>query len=205
MFINNINGVINKNLSLFFFPSDIKLAWKAKQKQRELTKNQLFCYFFVFFLKIQDKRKSKTPIFERGQHKNFLNQVWTIFQTGPNMNVLENIKIKIKIHIFVKIKLKLAHFIDNFCLLNNIENNQNNPKDTTSVISKIKTTQVIRETITVFQRHVGRINIGESKIKKKSRNEAFIFRSKKSNFNKNNVIITKNHFLSKNGYVSKLN
>ena len=39
MFINNINGDINKNLSLFFLPSDIKFAWKAKQKQRELTKN----------------------------------------------------------------------------------------------------------------------------------------------------------------------
>ena len=45
MFINNINGVINKN---FFFPSDIKLAWKGKQKQRELTK---VLYFFVFFSK----------------------------------------------------------------------------------------------------------------------------------------------------------
>ena len=65
MFINNINGVINKNLSLFFFPSDIKLAWKAKQKQREMTKNQLLFYLF-FFLKIQDIRKSKTPTFERG-------------------------------------------------------------------------------------------------------------------------------------------
>ena len=71
MFINNINEVINKNLSLFFFPSDIKLAWKAKQKQRELTKNQFFFCFFDFFLKIQDIRKSKIPIFERGQHKNF--------------------------------------------------------------------------------------------------------------------------------------
>ena len=38
MFINNINGVINKNLCLFFFPSDNKLAWKAKQEQQELTK-----------------------------------------------------------------------------------------------------------------------------------------------------------------------
>ena len=66
MFINNINGVINKDISLFFFLSDIKLAWKVKQKQRELTKNQLFFYFFAFFLKIQDIRKSKTPIFERG-------------------------------------------------------------------------------------------------------------------------------------------
>ena len=83
MFINNINGVINKNLSLFFFPSDIKLAWKAKQKQRELTKNQHFFYFFVFFLKIQDIRKSKTPIFEKGSHKIFLGPVLTIFQTSP--------------------------------------------------------------------------------------------------------------------------
>ena len=62
--INNINGVINKNLSLSFFPSNIKLAWKAKQKQRELTKNQLVFYFFAFFLKTQDIRKSETPIFE---------------------------------------------------------------------------------------------------------------------------------------------
>ena len=51
MFITNINGVINKKLSLFFFPSDIKLTWKAKQKQRELTKNQPFFYFFDFFSK----------------------------------------------------------------------------------------------------------------------------------------------------------
>ena len=52
MFINNINEVINKNLRLFFFPSDIKLAWKAKQKHRELTKNQLFFISLFFFLKI---------------------------------------------------------------------------------------------------------------------------------------------------------
>ena len=64
MFINIINGVINKILSIFFFPPGIKLAWKAKQKQREMTKNQLF--FLLFFLKIQDIRKLKTPIFERG-------------------------------------------------------------------------------------------------------------------------------------------
>ena len=82
MFINNINGVINKNLSLFFFPSFIKLAWKGKQKQRELTKNQLF-FISLFFLKIQDIRKSKTPVFERGERKNFLGQVLTIFQAGP--------------------------------------------------------------------------------------------------------------------------
>ena len=49
MFINHINGVINKNLSLLFFPSNVKLAWKAKQKQRELTKNQLFFISLFFF------------------------------------------------------------------------------------------------------------------------------------------------------------
>ena len=85
MFISNINGVINKNLSLFFFSFDIKLAWKTKQKQGELTKNQLFFYFFDFFLKIQDIRKSKTLIFERRQHKDLWDQVLTIFQTGPNI------------------------------------------------------------------------------------------------------------------------
>ena len=50
MCIKNINGVLNKNLSLLSFPSDIKLAWKAKQKQRELTKNQHFFISLVFFL-----------------------------------------------------------------------------------------------------------------------------------------------------------
>ena len=80
MFINNIH----KNLSLLFLPSDIKLAWKAKyKKQRELTKKSTFFHFFVFFLKIQDIRKSKTPFFKRGLHKNFLGQVLTIFQTSP--------------------------------------------------------------------------------------------------------------------------
>ena len=48
-----------------------------------MTKNQLL-FYLVFFLKIQDIRKSKTPTFERGQRNNFLGQVLTIFQTGPN-------------------------------------------------------------------------------------------------------------------------
>ena len=63
MFINNINGVINKNLSLFFFPSDIKLAWKAKQKQRELTKNQLFFISLFFF--------NKNPGYKENKNTNF--------------------------------------------------------------------------------------------------------------------------------------
>ena len=48
MFNNKINGVTNNNLNLFFFPSDIKLAWEAKQKQQELTKNQL-CFISLGF------------------------------------------------------------------------------------------------------------------------------------------------------------
>ena len=65
MFINNINGVINKNLSLFFFPSDIKLAWKAKQKQRELTKNELFL-FLCFFSKNSGYKEIKNTKFWKG-------------------------------------------------------------------------------------------------------------------------------------------
>ena len=68
---------------MFFFPSDIKLVWKVKQKHRELTKN-LFFLFLCFLLKIQDIRKSKTPIFEKRSHKNFLDQLLTIFQTSSS-------------------------------------------------------------------------------------------------------------------------
>ena len=64
MFINNINGVINKNLSLFFFPSDIKLVRKAKQKQRELTKSlKTFFYFFVFFSNNSEYKETRNPNF----------------------------------------------------------------------------------------------------------------------------------------------
>ena len=65
MFINNINGVINKNLSLFFFPSDIKLEFEGETKTARIDQKLTFFYFFVFFLKIQDITKSKAPIFER--------------------------------------------------------------------------------------------------------------------------------------------
>ena len=91
MFINHINGVINKNLSLLFFPSDVKLAWKAKQKQRELTKNQLFCISLFFFLKIQDIRKPETSFFERRQHENFLVQALTIFQRSPINKIIHQV------------------------------------------------------------------------------------------------------------------
>ena len=63
MFINHINGVINKNLSLFFFSPNIKLAWKVKQKQRELTKNQLFFISLSFFSKNSRYKEIKTTNF----------------------------------------------------------------------------------------------------------------------------------------------
>ena len=108
MFINNINGVINKNLSLFFFPSDIKLAWKAKQKQQELTENQLFFISLFFFLNIQSIRKSKTPIFERGQHKNFkqAQQKISNLKTVLDFLLAENNKKEIKQAYILKYSLK---------------------------------------------------------------------------------------------------
>ena len=62
MFINNINGVINKDISLFFFLSDIKLAWKVKQKQRELTKNRIF-FISVYFSKNSGYKETKNTNF----------------------------------------------------------------------------------------------------------------------------------------------
>ena len=108
MFINSINGVINKNLSLFYFPSDIKLAWKAKQKQQELTENQLFFISLFFFLKIQSIRKSKTPIFERGQHKNFkqAQQKISNLKTVLDFLLAENNKKEIKQAYILKYSLK---------------------------------------------------------------------------------------------------
>ena len=47
-------------------------------KTPKLTKNVLFFISLVFFLKIQDIRKSKTPIFEKGLHENLSGQVLTI-------------------------------------------------------------------------------------------------------------------------------
>ena len=108
IFINNINRVINKNLSLFFFPSDIKLAWKAKQKQRELAKNQLFFISLLFFfLKIQDIRKSKTPIFERGSHKKFLVKCLPFFKLAPICKPFYNRSVNSKAFKYTIITLKL--------------------------------------------------------------------------------------------------
>ena len=59
MFINNINGFLNRNLSLFFCPSDIKLAWKAKQNQREST----FFLFLWFFSQNSGSKEIKNTNF----------------------------------------------------------------------------------------------------------------------------------------------
>ena len=52
--------------SLFFFPPDIKLAWKLKQKQGELTKNQVFFIFLFFFHKNSGYKKTKNTNFRKG-------------------------------------------------------------------------------------------------------------------------------------------
>ena len=80
MFINNINGVINKNLSLFFFSVRHYFSMEGEKKQQELTKNLLFFISLFFFLKIQDITKSKAPIFKRGQHKIFWDKCWPFFK-----------------------------------------------------------------------------------------------------------------------------
>ena len=60
---------------------------KGEIKPARIDQKSTFFCFFDIFLKIQDIRKSKTPIFERRSHKNFLGQVLTIFQTSPIISV----------------------------------------------------------------------------------------------------------------------
>ena len=58
--------------------SEIKIA--------RIDQETTFCFFLCFFfLKIQDIRKSKIPIFEKGLHQLFLDQVLTIFQTAASL------------------------------------------------------------------------------------------------------------------------
>ena len=49
-------------------------------KTGRIDQKSTFFYFFDFFLKIQDIRKSKTP-----ENKDLWGQVLTIFQTGPTI------------------------------------------------------------------------------------------------------------------------
>ena len=86
---------------------------EGERKAARIDQKSTFFYFFVFFLKILDIRKPKTPIFERGYHKTFLGQVLTIFQTSPN-----KFTIALRTH-FVKEHLRwlLLHHPDSFCLL----------------------------------------------------------------------------------------
>ena len=82
MFINNINGVINKNLSLLFSVRH-EISMEDKTKTPKIDQKSSFFISLFFFLKIQDIRKPKTQIFEKGSHKNVLDQVLTIFRTSP--------------------------------------------------------------------------------------------------------------------------
>ena len=56
---------------------------EGETKTARIDQKSTFFYFFVFFLKIQDIKKLKEPIFERGSHKIILGQVLTIFKTSP--------------------------------------------------------------------------------------------------------------------------
>ena len=62
---------------------------EGKTKTAIIDQKSNFFLFLCFFLKIQDIRKSKTPILKRGWHKNVLGQVLTILQTGPFKEVLD--------------------------------------------------------------------------------------------------------------------
>ena len=83
MIINNITAVINKNSNLFFFPSDIKLAWKAKQKQQELTKNQLFFISLFFSQKFRIKGNQKHKFLKGDSIKRFWVKCW-YFSNRPS-------------------------------------------------------------------------------------------------------------------------
>ena len=58
----------------------------SEMKIARIDQKTTFCFFLCFFfLKIQDIRKSKIPIFEKGLHQLFLDQVLTIFQTAASL------------------------------------------------------------------------------------------------------------------------
>ena len=65
-FINNTNGVIIKNLSLFFFFRSALNEQGRRNKNSGVDQKSTLFYFFVFVLKIQDIRNPEPPIFERG-------------------------------------------------------------------------------------------------------------------------------------------
>ena len=54
---------------------------EGKTKTARIDQKPTFFISLFFFLKIQDIRKSKTPIFERKSQKTFLGLVLTILQT----------------------------------------------------------------------------------------------------------------------------
>ena len=62
---------------------------ETKTPRTDDQESTFFVFLWVFFLKIQNIRKSKTPIYEKGSHKNFLDQVLTIFQTSPGESLIK--------------------------------------------------------------------------------------------------------------------
>ena len=62
---------------------------ETKTPRTDDQESTFFVFLWFFFLKIQNIRKSKTPIYEKGSHKNFLDQVLTIFQTSPGESLIK--------------------------------------------------------------------------------------------------------------------
>ena len=59
---------------------------EGETKTARIDQKLTFFISLVFFVKIQDIRKPKAPIFERGYQKTFWVQVLTIFQRSPKMS-----------------------------------------------------------------------------------------------------------------------
>ena len=62
---------------------------ETKTPRTDDQESTFFVFLWFFFLKIQNIRKSKTPIYEKGSHKNFLDQVLTIFQTSRGESLIK--------------------------------------------------------------------------------------------------------------------
>ena len=60
---------------------------EGETKTPRIDQKSTFFISLFFSLKIQNIRKPKTPIFERGQHKNFLRQVLIIFQRSYKQEI----------------------------------------------------------------------------------------------------------------------
>ena len=82
---------------------------EGKTKTARIGQKSTFLSFFVvfFLLKIQDIRKSKTPISERGSHKKFLVKCLPFFKLAPICKPFYNRSVNPKAFKYTIITLKL--------------------------------------------------------------------------------------------------